>query len=449
MRAAPPGEDAPLSDDSLPMLDIASTSARTVPDLIRRYGGGGPRRIAENAGLVITHGRGSFLVDDRGRDYLDLATAMGVAAIGHGHPVWSQAIADQAQRLAACVLHTPEQSRYLEALAAVLPPGVDRTALYSGGAEAVEVALRLAQSVTGRRHVISFTAGFHGKTAGTRYTGRRFADERAWLGLDWVHDVAYPECTDHDAVTYPECQDAGGQALSALDAYAADLDGGVAAVIVEPILGTAGNRPPERLFLPALRDLCSRRGWLLIVDESITGFGRLGTLFASAHFGVQPDILILGKAMGGGFPLSGVAAPSALWDNSLFAEPSATSSSYGANPVACAAGLAVLEIVQADGFLENVRSVGARLGEGLRRLEAESPYVARSRGVGLMLGFDLVDPESGALAGAELAQRLFLAMLEEGLLVAQVPGVRLNAPLTLSAGEADRALEAMTAALCR
>jgi 4-aminobutyrate aminotransferase-like enzyme len=419
----------------------------SAPDVIRRLGGGGPRRIAENAGLVISHGDGAHLVDTEGRRYLDFATAMGVAAIGHGHPRWTAAITEQAARLSACVLHTEEHARYLEALAAVLPRGLERTALYSGGTEAVEVAVRLAQSVTGRRHIISFTTGFHGKTTGVRFTGRRHAEERSWLGVDWVHDVAYPICAGHDAVSYPECAGDGHDSLRALDGHAAGLDGGVAAVIVEPVLGTAGNLPPERRFLEGLRALCSRRGWLLVLDESITGFGRLGRVFAADWFGVTPDILILGKAIGGGYPLSGVAAGDDLWDNSLFAEPSATSSSYGANPVACAAGIAVLEILGAGGFLESVRSAGARLAAGLRRIEAESPYVAATRGVGLMLGFDLVDPQTGGLAGPELSQRLFHACLDQGLLVAQVPRVRLNAPLTLSASEVDAALEALTRAL--
>jgi 4-aminobutyrate aminotransferase-like enzyme len=423
-----------------------AATART-PDTIRRLGGGGPRRIAENAGLVITHGEGAHLVDTEGRRYLDFATAMGVAAIGHGHPRWTEALSRQAGRLAACVLHTPEHAEYLEALAEVLPAGLERTALYSGGTEAVEVAVRLAQSVTGRRHLLSFTTGFHGKSTGVRFTGHRHADERSWLGVDWVHDVDYPICAGHDAISYPECAGDGAAALDALDEYAAGLEGGVAAVIVEPILGTAGNLPPERHFLRALRELCSRRGWLLIDDESITGFGRLGTVFAASWYDVAPDILVLGKAIGGGYPLSGVAAGSELWDNSLFAEPSATSSSYGANPVACAAGLAVLDIVTGDGFLENVRGTGARLAAGLRDLETESPYVAATRGVGLMLGFDLVDPETGGLAGPELSQRLFLSCLDRGLLVAQVPRVRLNAPLTLGTEEADAALEALAAAL--
>jgi 4-aminobutyrate aminotransferase-like enzyme len=432
------------------MLDTLPSGAPSVPDTIRRLGGGGPRRIAESAGVVITHGRGARLFDDQGRGYLDFATAMGVAGFGHAHPRWVEAIAGQAAQLAATVLHTPMQAEYLAALEELVPPGLERVALYSGGTEAVEVALRLAQSVTGRSNVVSFTTGFHGKTAGTRFTGHRYASEQEALGIRWVHDVPYPTCTEHDAVSYPECADDGAQALAELDRYAATLDGGVAAVIVEPVLGTAGNRPPHRHFLSRLRDLCTRRGWLLILDENITGFGRLGANFAADWFSVQPDILVMGKAMGGGFPLSGVAAPSSLWDNSLYAEMSATSSSYGANPVACAAGLAVVDILREEGFLDNLRTVSAVLAKGLRELERESPYITRTRGVGLMLGFDFVDPATGELAGPALCKRLFLDTLSRGLLiVGDVPGVRLNPPMTLTVAEAEQALEALAGAACR
>jgi 4-aminobutyrate aminotransferase-like enzyme len=433
------------------MLDpIATGAPAAVPDTIRRLGGGGPRRIAESAGVVITHGRGSRLFDSEGRGYIDFATAMGVAGFGHAHPRWVSAIAEQAGQLAATVLHTPMQAEYLAGLAEIVPAGLERVALYSGGTEAVEVALRLAQSATGRANVVSFTTGFHGKTAGTRFTGHRYAAEQEALGIGWVHDVPYPVCTEHDAVSYPDCDGDGAESLAALDAYCSALPGGVAAVIVEPVLGTAGNRPPDRRFLSKLRDLCTRRGWLLILDENITGFGRLGAHFAADWFSVKPDILVMGKAMGGGFPLSGVAAPSSLWDNSLYAEMSATSSSYGANPVACAAGLAVLDILREEGFLDNVREVGGVLARGIREIERTSPYVTRSRGVGMMLGFDFVDPATGEPAGAELCKRLFLDTLHRGLLiVGDVPGVRLNPPLTLSPAEAEQALEALAGAVCR
>jgi 4-aminobutyrate aminotransferase-like enzyme len=395
----------------------------------------------------VTHGEGPYLVTDSGRRLLDFATAMGVAAIGHGNAVWSDAVAGQARRLAACVLHTPEHAAYLERLAGVLPEGVDRVALYSGGAEAVEVAVRLAQSVTGRRDLISFSSGFHGKTTGVRFSGGRFPEERLSLGVDWVHSLPYPRCERHDALSYPTCEEDGAAAVAELDRVAAELDG-VAAVIVEPVLGTAGNRPPQRRFLAGLRALCDARGWLLIVDESITGFGRLGRNFAVDWFGVRPDILVLGKAIGGGYPLSGVAAPGALWDSSLFAQPSATSSSYGANPIACVAGMAVLDVVTAPGFLEQVNRTALRLAEGVAALEQSSPYVARNRGVGMMLGFDLVDPASGELARPDLCVRLFRRCLDEGILiVGDVPEVRLNPPLVLDEDGADEAIAALRRAL--
>jgi 4-aminobutyrate aminotransferase-like enzyme len=214
------------------------------------------------------------------------------------------------------------------------------------------------------------------------------------------------------------------------------------------VLGTAGNRPPQRRFLAGLRELCDRQGWMLIVDESITGFGRLGRNFAVDWFGVRPDILVLGKAIGGGYPLSGVAAPRELWDRSLFAERSATSSSYGANPLACAAGTAVVEVVTSPGFLEHVDRVGGRLARGLAELQAESPYVSANRGVGMMLGFDLVDPATGGLADPGLCLRLFRRCLDEGILiVGDVPEVRLNPPLVLTEDEADDAIAALRRAL--
>jgi 4-aminobutyrate aminotransferase-like enzyme len=426
---------------------VDTSPAGTAGATVRRLGGGGPRRIAESAGLVVTHGEGQYLVTDSGKRLLDFATAMGVAAIGHGHPTWAEAVARQAGRLAACVLHTPEHAAYLERLAGVLPAGVDRVALYSGGAEAVEVAVRLAQSVSGRRDLLSFSSGFHGKTTGVRFSGGRFPEERISLGVNWVHSLPYPRCERHDALSYPACEEDGAAALAGLEERAGGLDG-VAAVIVEPVLGTAGNRPPQRGFLAGLRALCDARGWLLIVDESITGFGRLGRNFAVDYFDVRPDIIVLGKAMGGGYPLSGVAAPGALWDGSLFAQPSATSSSYGANPLACAAGIAVLDILDAPGFLDQVNRTALRLAEGIGALERESPFVSRNRGVGMMLGFDLVDPATGGLAGPDLCLRLFRRCLAEGILiVGDVPEVRLNPPLVLTEEGAGEAIAALRRAL--
>jgi acetylornithine/succinyldiaminopimelate/putrescine aminotransferase len=157
---------------------------------------------------------------------------------------------------------------------------------------------------------------------------------------------------------------------------------------------------------------------------------------------------VLGKAMGGGYPLSGVAAPGSLWDASLFAQPSATSSSYGANPLACAAGIAVLDVLAAPGFDDQVKRTASRLAEGIVALEAASPFVARNRGLGMMLGFDLVDPATGELAASDLCLRLFRSCLDAGILiVGDVPEVRLNPPLILTEHGADEAIAALQDAL--
>lgn len=419
----------------------AGAGARRVLDLIARHGGGGQRRIARSAGIVVERGRGSYVYASNGSSYLDAISGFGVASLGHSHPYWVEAVVAQASKLVVTPLHTDELARYLGALAAVLPAPLDRIALFSGGAEAVEAAIRLAQTATGRPGVVTFTDSFHGKTAAVRYAGGGSVEEAAVLAPRWLRTLAYPECEDHDAVDYSHCEEASD--VDALLAASSALDG-IGAVLVEPILGTAGNIPPRRPFLRALRQACDERGWLLILDESITGFGRTGELFGFELFGVVPDIVVLGKGMGGGVPLSAVCASPELWDASALAAPSATSSSYGGNPLACAAGLATLEILTRDGFLDGLRDVASRAAARLRELAEASDRVARPRGAGLMLGLDLVDPETGARAPVSTCGEVFRACRDRGvLIVADVPRVRLNPPLTLSHAEADQLFDVL------
>ncbi len=418
----------------------AGAAARRALDLIARHGGGGQRRIAGSAGIVVERGSGSYVYGSNGSRYLDAISGFGVASLGHSHPHWVEAVVAQASKLVVTPLHTDELARYLGALAAVLPASLDRIALFSGGAEAVEAAIRLAQTATGRPGVVTFTDSFHGKTAAVRYAGGGSAEEAAVLGPAWLRTLAFPACESHDAVDYGHCEEAFD--VDALLA-ASSLDG-VGAVLVEPILGTAGNIPPRRPFLRALRQACDERGWLLILDESITGFARTGEMFGFEVFEVVPDVVVLGKGMGGGVPLSAVCASPELWDASALAAPSATSSSYGGNPLACAAGLATLEILTLDGFLEGLRDVASRAAARLRELAEESDRVARPRGVGLMLGFDLVDPETGARAGVSACGEVFRACRDRGVLVvADVPRVRLSPPLTLSRAEGDQLFDVL------
>jgi 4-aminobutyrate aminotransferase / (S)-3-amino-2-methylpropionate transaminase / 5-aminovalerate transaminase len=409
---------------------------------LRDHPVGEVRRIGAVAEVAIVAGEGSYLIDDRQRRYLDFVSGYGVAALGHSNPHWVDAVTQQARRLCVTPFHNPVRVDYLEQLAEALPPGLDRTALFSGGAEAVEVAVRIAQRATGRSGILAFKSAFHGKTAGVRFAGGGAEQERAKLGVGWLRHAEFPACESHSAFRYRACEESADPFFEQLGRRR-DL-GDVGCVIVEPLLGTAGNIPPQRRFLGELRAACDVFGWLLMFDESQTGFGRTGQMFASDVFGVIPDIMVTGKGMGGGFPLSGVAASPDLWSSASLGQPSATSTSFGGNPLACAAGAAVLEVVARPAFLQSVRDVGFLLAEGLEELASASPYVSWSRGVGMMLGFDLVDPQTGELADPSICRQIMRCCRDRGLLLAaDVPRVRLSPPLTLSQEEARQALAAL------
>ncbi len=352
----------------------------------------------------------------------------------------------QAEKLAVAPLDTGELGEYLAALAGVLPPGLGQVVLYSGGAEAVETAVRIAQIHSGRAGVLAFRDGFHGKTAALRYTRDPSSTEAKQLAPHWLRSATFPACELHDAVNYGDCDEAAIDALAEIAARA-DLDD-IGTVLVEPIQGTAGNVVPMRGFLSGLRRLCDARGWLLIFDESITGFGRTGGLFACEYFGVGPDVMVLSKGLGGGFPLSAVCASEELWRGVALGQSAGTTTAFGGNPIACAAGMATLEIIADHEFLAEVRHVSAHAAVRLRELGEASPRIARPRGVGLMLGFDLVDPGSGVLASPGESRALMRACRERGLLVAaHLPRVRISPPLTVSCEDVDRIFAVLREAL--
>jgi 4-aminobutyrate aminotransferase-like enzyme len=407
-----------------------------------RFRGGGSRPFAEAAGFVAESGRGSYLYGPGGARYLDTAAGFGVASLGHSHPHWVEAVVEQARTLAVAPLENDRLDRYLTALGAVLPPSVDRPVLFSGGAEAVETAVRLAQTYSGRAGVLTFAGGFHGKTAALRYTRDPTSAEARRLGPPWLRTADFPACERHDAVDYARCDEDAAAAVAAI-ADREDLDD-VGSVLVEPIQGTAGNIVPLRAFPAALRAVCDDRGWLLVVDESITGFGRTGRLFACDYFGVQPDVMVLSKGLGSGFPLSAVCASTDLWRGSPVGGPSGTTTAFGGNPLACAAGLATLEIVTGLGFLERVTEVAEHAATRLRALADASPLVANPRGVGLMVGLDIVDAETGRLASEHRCRRVMRECRERGVLVAaHVPRVRINPPLTVSRAEIDHLFDVL------
>lgn len=416
--------------------------ARQVFDAIARFASGGPRPFADAVGMVVDHGRGSYLYDRRGGRYLDTVAGFGVASLGHSHPLWVEAVVAQAGKLAVSPVDTAELARYLAALGEVLPEGLQQAALYSGGAEAVEMAVRLAQTRSGRAGLLTFGGGFHGKTSALRYTRDPCSDEAQWLRPSWLRTAPFPACRHHDAADYASCDESAAESIAAIVARE-DLDD-VGVLLLEAVQGTAGNIPPVRRLLPELRALCDERGWVLVLDESITGFGRTGRLFACEYFGARPDVMVLSKGLGGGFPLSAVCAGAELWRGSALGRSSGTTTAFGGNPLACAAGMATLKIITGNGFLEHVRDVAAHAAARLRDLAEATPRVVRPRGVGLMLGFDLVDPVTSELADTSACRSVMRACRDRGVLTAaHVPRVRLNPPLTVSHDEVDEIFDVL------
>lgn len=411
-----------------------------------RSGPVGQRPLARLAGFTAGSGRGAYIADGAGREFFDAIGGYGVASLGHSHPDWVRAVVDQAQRLVVSPVDSDQAQAYVAALAGALPAPSTVPALFSTGAEAVENAVRLVQTATGRPGILTFAQGFHGKTSALRYTADLNTREARSIAPGWMASVAFPECQWHSVVDYADCDESAASLLDEVRGRG-DLDQ-VGAVLAEPVLGTAGNLMPRGRFPGELRRLCNERGWLLVYDESITGLGRTGRMFACEAFGVRPDVLVLSKGIGGGFPLSAVCASQELWEQSALSAPSGTSSSYGGNPLACAAGLATLEIITADGFLERVGVAADRARSRLEVLASRSERVARPRGIGLLLGFDLVDPQTGAFADPDTCAAAVRSCRELGVLVAMhVPRVRLSPPLTVTPGEIDFLFDVLEEAL--
>jgi 4-aminobutyrate aminotransferase/(S)-3-amino-2-methylpropionate transaminase len=305
----------------------------------------------------------------------------------------------------------------------------------------VESAIRLARAHTGKHEVLSFWGGFHGKTAGSL----------AQMGSDFKHGLGplapgayltpYADCARCPfKLPYPGCGLLCVEFIK--DKLRRETTGRLAAILVEPMQGTAGNIVPPKDWLPAIADIAKQNDALLIADEMITGFGRTGRHFAVQHTGVRPDIMTLGKTLGGGYPVSAVVARDAVTQAQPWCKPSFSSSSYGGNPLACAAIRASVGIVVDEHLTERAERVGQRFRSGLERLAERHPEVAHVRGAGLFLGFDLVSPETGAFWSHTQCRKLFEALLRRGIIsMAYAPRVRINPPLVISEAEVDEALD--------
>ena len=400
----------------------------------------GTQGVWQLAGLAMDHGAGSLVTDVDGNTYIDLFAGICVNSIGHAHPGFASALTQQAQRLTVGSYTTAPRARLLQQVAAMTPGQLNRVQLYSGGSEAVESALRLARAHTGKREVLSFWGGFHGKTGGV--LNLMGSDFKHGLGpaLPGTFNAPFPDCYRCPfGTTLDRCGLICAEFVK--DKLRYETSGDLAAIIVEPIQGTAGNVVPPAEFLQAMQQLAHERGALFICDEMITGFGRTGRAFGSEHFGVTPDIITVGKGFGAGFPITGVISTDDIVQADPWSRPSFSSSSYGGNPLAAAAASAVLQIIEDEGLVDNADKVGAVMLKRLQQLKQDHPLVGDVRGRGLLLGLDLVsDRETRQPLDKQRCTQLFELCMRRGLLtMAYTPRLRINPPLCI---DVETALEA-------
>jgi 4-aminobutyrate aminotransferase / (S)-3-amino-2-methylpropionate transaminase / 5-aminovalerate transaminase len=403
----------------------------------------GTQSVALFSRLAIDRGEGALLFDVDGNRYIDLLAGVGVASLGYAHPRYVEALSRQVARVHVGSFTSEHRAALVKLLADLAPGDITRTQFYSSGAEAVEAALRLAKACTGKTEFLGFWGGFHGKTGGALpLLGAGFKHGLGPL-MPGNYSTPYASCARCAfGRTHPECAwHCLGFLRQKLEVETAN---DLAAIIVEPIQGTAGNVVPPPGYLRELRELADRLGALLICDEMITGFGRTGTMFAVEHEGIVPDIITIGKGFGGGFPMSGLLIRESVAFAKPWANPSGSSSSYGGNPLAAAAARVTVETIIEEELPAHSARLGARMLAEMRRWEAEVPIVSDVRGRGLLIGMDLVRPGTRTLLDTRLTRWIFDTLLSRGVLaMIYSPVVRINPPLVIREDEAMEALAIM------
>ncbi len=408
--------------------------------------GPGLQAVVQWAKISFEHGDGPFLTDVDGNRYIDCMGGSGVNSLGHSHPRFLTALTEQLRKLITSSFPSEARLMMLRVLQSVLPAGLDRVQLYSSGTEAVEAALRLAKSYTRKYEFVSFWNGFHGKTLGSLAL-----TDGARRGLGPVapgmHSVPYAYCYRCPLkLRFPECGFACVEfAREALRHQSAEA---IAGIVVEPVQGRAGNVVPPPGYLKALQSVAREFDALLIADESITGFGRTGQMFGCASDEVVPDIIIIGKGMGNGFPVTGIVSSQAVMSASPFSDPSASSSSFGGFPLACTAVGTAVEIIRDERLVERSAEQGAALLAMLKPLE-ELGIVGEVRGRGLMIGIELVEDQATRQpASKDLVRQVYLALMHRGVLVMTGGNsLRLYPPLTINADVTATTAETLHAVL--
>jgi acetylornithine/LysW-gamma-L-lysine aminotransferase len=314
--------------------------------------------------LALVRGQGARVWDAEGREYIDCAGGQGAANLGHAHPAIVQALTEQAARLISCpeIFYNDQRGRFLEKLVAVAPAGLDRVFLCNSGTEAVEAAFKFARMSTGRSRLVAATRGFHGRTLGA-------------LSATWARAYREP----FEPLVPGFCH----APFNDLGALKETISSETAGVILEVVQGEGGVHLADASYLQGAQELCEKYGALLIVDEVQTGYGRTGTMFACEHHGIRPDLMCIAKSMAGGVPMGACLIGPRVPPLALLSH----GSTFGGNPLACAAAIATLDVMQQEDLPGRAARLGQQLLDRLRTLKA--PAIRQVRGLGLLVGIDL------------------------------------------------------------
>ena len=408
-----------------------------------------PRGISIATPFFAARAENAEVWDVEGRRYIDFAGGIAVQNIGHRHPRVMAAVRDQIEAFThTCFQVTPYEVylRLAERLNRIAPgPGAKKTMLLSTGAEAIENAVKIARAATGRPAIISFSGGFHGRTMmALALTGKinPYKVDFGPFSGDVFH-AAFPD--EYRGVSI-------AQSLESIEKiFRSEVEASrVAAIVIEPVQGEGGFNVAPFDFMRGLRKLCDRHGILLIADEIQTGFGRTGKMFAIEHSEVAPDLIVIAKALGGGLPIAAVIGRVEVMDAPA---PGGLGSTFAGNPVACAAGLAVLEVFEDEGILSRAIRLGDHLGERLRALQSDSRFdcIGDVRGLGPMLAIEVVKNRATKEPAPELTKQITATAANRGLIILSCGihsnVVRLLPPLTASIELADEGLAILEASM--
>jgi len=397
---------------------------------------------ATTSDLRIVRGAGSRVIDADDREYLDFSGGLGAASTGFAHPKVTQAIAGQAARIVHSQINVYRHDKLAPLaakLASITPEGIDTFYFGSTSDEIIEAAVKLAKHATGRRNVVVFDGAFHGRTHYTLAMSSSRAIDRSGYGPlpvgVFVAPFPHPHASDQEAEVSRALRELDRLLSTQIDAHE------VAAMVIEPLIGERGYIPTPQQFIAGIAEICAARGILLVVDETQSGFGRTGKMFATTSLDVSPDIICMAKGIASGFPFAALGTRREIDDRWVTGSHSGSSNG---NPIACAAALATIEVLEEPGFLENVKGRGDQLIDALRELQQLDQAMLHVRGRGLMVAAEFDTPER--------AQAIVEHCLRENRVILTTAGredrtIRWSPPLVVSSDEINEAVSAFAAAI--